>query len=100
MNRFVFSSVLAFLAVFSYIAPVVSAEYNWTGLYVGANGGAAWNRSEWNGTQADDDTAGAMVGGQIGYNYQIKKLILGVEGDIDAAYVNNTGLCPGVANSS
>ena len=28
-------------------APVYNAPYNWTGLYVGINGGGAWGSSEW-----------------------------------------------------
>ena len=30
-------------------APVYAAPYNWTGFYVGVNGGGGWGHSNWSG---------------------------------------------------
>lgn len=77
-------------------APVVYAPppYNWSGFYIGANGG--WGFASGNSTVttaggligATTGTGtgsfnGGIVGGQIGVNYQIDALVLGLEGDID-----------------
>jgi outer membrane immunogenic protein len=57
-------------------APMLSTTplaYNWSGFYIGAHGGWAF------GSDAFDD--GAVVGGQIGFNWQFNNFVLGVEGD-------------------
>ena len=76
-----------------YKAPVYAPAYNWSGFYLGINGGGGWGRSTWN-TTGPFDTSGGLIGGTIGYNYQINQVVLGVEGDIDWANINgstNTG---------
>src|ERR1700704_1082822 len=51
-------------------APVYAAPYyNWTGLYVGINGGGAWGSSRWDST-GSFDTSGGMIGGQGGHNHR------------------------------
>jgi outer membrane immunogenic protein len=79
-------------------APVYTAPYyNWTGLYVGINGGGAFGRSRWDST-GGFDTSGGMVGGTVGYNWQFGTWVLGLEGDIDWANIKgskSTVLCPG-----
>ncbi len=56
------------------------ALYNWTGFYVGGNLGYGWARTS-------DDAGGSaklngvVGGGQIGYNWQINNLVLGIETD-------------------
>lgn len=55
-----------------------ASVYNWTGVYVGANGGYAWgdvNRTNLN-------PAGFIGGGQIGANYQIGQFVVGAETDL------------------
>lgn len=68
----------------SYAAPAV--KRNWTGLYVGINVGY--------GLAGVSDSApiavtsmmyGYVAGAQIGYNYQIESIVLGVEADIQAS---------------
>jgi len=66
--------------------------YNWSGIYLGANAGYGWVSSSgtttWNspffgvttGTSSGNAT-GAIAGGQIGANLQIRTLLVGVEGD-------------------
>src|SRR5215469_15465510 len=63
---------------------------NWSGLYVGVNGGGAWNS-----THSDDlmDPTGGFGGGQIGYNWQgvwHPNLVLGIEADFQGAGVSDT----------
>jgi opacity protein-like surface antigen len=75
-----------------YKAPVPAAA-TWTGFYIGANGGWASSGINYpgvpdhaNGGPADLGTLnGGLVGGQIGYNYQIQNWVFGIEGDFDWA---------------
>jgi outer membrane immunogenic protein len=64
-------------------APVVVPTYNWTGAYIGINGGYGWGRSKWDGLPATFDVKGGMAGGQLGYNWQFGQFVYGVEGDGD-----------------
>jgi opacity protein-like surface antigen len=63
--------------------PVVEA-INWTGFYIGAFGGATQGRADWGyvGGEVSPYIGGFIGGGDIGYNYQIGRYVLGVEGDI------------------
>lgn len=76
-------------------APEYVAAYNWTGAYIGINGGGAWGRSSAAG--ADFDTSGGMVGGTIGYNWQTGPMVFGLEGDLDWANVKGSGTCGGLS---
>ena len=82
-------------------APVyVTPVYNWTGFYVGINGGGGWGKSDWSNAfgTADAKLSGGLVGGTIGYNYQIGQAVLGVEGDIDWSNIQGStsnGICGG-----
>jgi hypothetical protein len=40
----------------------VPVGYNWTGFYVGINGGYAWGSSRWNSFAVNADPSGGMVG--------------------------------------
>ncbi len=62
--------------------PVYSPIYNWTGFYLGINGGAGWGSSQWDGVDKFT-VSGGMIGGTIGYNWQFGQLVAGIEGDID-----------------
>jgi outer membrane immunogenic protein len=64
-------------------APAAPPVYNWTGAYIGINGGYGFGRSKWNGLPASFDVNGGMVGGQLGYNWQFGQFVYGVEGDGD-----------------
>jgi outer membrane immunogenic protein len=74
--------------------PVVAPIYNWGGFYVGINGG--WGFASGNSTATittgplagltgtgSGSINGGLAGGQIGANYQIDALVLGIEGDFD-----------------
>lgn len=58
------------------------APVNWTGFYFGAQGGYLKAHTNYaNPATPTQDFKGGLWGGQVGYNYQIKQLVLGVEGD-------------------
>ena len=66
----------------------VVAYYNWTGFYLGINGGYAWGKSDWDLAGVNllsSKPSGGMIGGTLGYNYQIGSVVLGFEGDFDWA---------------
>jgi len=69
--------------------PMVAPYYNWTGFYVGINGGGAWGTSTWDST-GGFDLSGGMIGGTIGYNWQTGPWVLGAEGDLDWASVKGS----------
>jgi outer membrane immunogenic protein len=81
-------------------APVVAppVAYNWTGFYVGINGGGAWGRSSFDGalgTLGNFDTSGALAGGTVGYNWQYGQAVFGLEGDIDWTNIRGSAGCFG-----
>src|SRR5579872_3657057 len=68
----------------------------WTGFYLGVNGGGALGTSAWD-TAGSFNTSGGVVGGTVGYNYQINHFVVGVEGDVDWASISGkttSAVCP------
>jgi outer membrane immunogenic protein len=69
----------------------------WSGIYIGGNLGAGWNHgniSDSSGlfTWGANNSTTFVGGGQIGANYQISNVVLGIEGDFDwFANSNNSG---------
>jgi outer membrane immunogenic protein len=61
--------------------------WNWSGFYVGVNGGYGFGNSNWStlptGPTGTFNVNGGLVGGTAGFNYQIGQLVLGLEGDFD-----------------
>ena len=56
--------------------------FTWTGFYVGINGGYGWGN--WSDGVGDAfSPSGGLIGGTVGFNYQIQQFVLGVEGDAD-----------------
>ncbi len=95
------SALAADLPVRTYTkAPVyVDPGYNWTGFYIGLNGGYSWgNASNTIVTtvplaSASQHMDGWVFGGQAGYNWQFNRSwVFGLEGDIDATGQDGTGL--------
>jgi outer membrane immunogenic protein len=77
--------------------PIVAQVYNWTGFYIGVNGGGGWGRSDYTQT-GNFDLSGGLVGGTAGYNWQTGSWVFGLEGDLDWSNINgNTflGCVPG-----
>jgi len=87
--------------VFKGVHPVI-AYYNWTGFYVGVNGGYGWGTSNWSAIPtANNKPKGWLAGGTVGYNYQTGSIVWGVEADWDWSNVKGTATCaPGVICST
>lgn len=79
-------------------APVQATIYNWTGLYVGVNGGGGWGRQDPLNLisnrfdRADFDISGGMVGGTFGAQIQQGVIVLGLETDLDWANIKGSGV--------
>jgi outer membrane immunogenic protein len=78
------------------VRPVV-AYYNWTGFYVGINGGYGWGTSDWTFPAVSPKPKGGLFGGTIGYNYQVGSLVYGIEGDWDWADIKGDVACGVIA---
>jgi outer membrane immunogenic protein len=82
-------------------AEVMVPVWSWTGFYVGAHVGYGWGRANWNfvqaGTFVSPSTNGVFGGAQIGYNYQINNIVLGIEADASAADMHGWRSCPNPA---
>ena len=82
-------------------APVyVTQAYNWTGAYIGINGGGGWGQSEWSNVfgTANAKLSGGLIGGTLGYNWQMGQAVVGIEGDIDWSNIRGStsnGICAG-----
>jgi outer membrane immunogenic protein len=77
--------------------PFIDQTFNWTGVYVGVNGGGGWGHAftDLSGGMHD---SGGVVGGTVGYNAQFGNWVLGFEGDLDWSNVNGSTSaagCPG-----
>src|SRR5260370_17041041 len=61
--------------------------YNWTGVYIGLNGGGAWGRPPWvstpDGAAGNYTLSGALFGGPLGYNLQAGPSYFVVGGEVD-----------------
>jgi outer membrane immunogenic protein len=73
-------------------APYAVPYYNWTGFYIGINGGYGFGRSDWGApvSTPNFDVNGAVVGGTLGYNFQTGAIVWGVEGDFDWSNIRGT----------
>jgi opacity protein-like surface antigen len=71
--------------------------YNWTGPYLGGFAGATWGGQDWFtaalGTSDHPDFAGYLAGGQVGYNVQLGRVVVGVEGDYGFANAHGGRSC-------
>jgi outer membrane immunogenic protein len=76
------SAMAADMSVPFKAAPVmVAPTYNWTGCYLGIHGGGAAFRDNGAGIASGTWSDGGLFGGQVGCNYQIDHLVVGVEGE-------------------
>ncbi|MDI1266302.1 MAG: outer membrane beta-barrel protein [bacterium] len=72
-------------------APMIAAMYDWSGFYIGINGGGAWSRKCWDINNAlgiiinpavaegCHDATGGVVGGQFGYRWQSAAWVFGLD---------------------
>jgi outer membrane immunogenic protein len=62
---------------------MVMAAYDWSGFYIGLNGGGGWSHTNWtlgNGlSEGSTNANGGTVGGQVGYRWQTGPVVFGVE---------------------
>ena len=67
--------------------PMIAAVYDWSGFYIGANGGWGSSRNSWDFLpgvggvvgEGSHDSTGGTVGGQVGYRWQAGTWVFGVE---------------------
>jgi outer membrane immunogenic protein len=77
-----------------YVAPI----YDWSGFYIGANGGWAQSRNCWDFvpvaapiiSDGCRERSGGLFGGQLGYRWQAGTWVFGLEGQGDWADLSNT----------
>jgi outer membrane immunogenic protein len=111
MRKFLAAAV-SFAAITIAAAPVSAADmavkarpvaplpviYDWSGFYIGANGGWGQSRNCWDfvtavGTVVADacaDRSGGLIGGQLGYRWQAGTWVFGLEAQGDWADLSNT----------
>jgi outer membrane immunogenic protein len=77
--------------------PMIAAIYDWTGFYIGLNGGGGSARKCWDISRSDGtlvtppfregchDATGGMAGGQLGYRWQMTNWVFGLEAQGDWA---------------
>lgn len=81
------------------VKAALPAAYNWTGCYVGIQGGGNWGKSEHVSRAGDisgptitgtfNQSGATVAGGAIGCDFQIEKTVLGFEND--ASWTNQRG---------
>ena len=90
---------------------MIAAVYDWSGFYIGANGGGGWVRNDWTavapnvlvGPEGSHDASGGTVGGQVGYRWQAGTWVFGVEAQgnwADFSGSNRSLLFPAFYNRS
>src|SRR6202790_5278344 len=75
--------------------PPMVVIYDWSGFYIGANGGGGWSHKCWDVTsfrgpvasfsEGCHDASGGVVGGQFGYRWQSAGWVFGLEAQGDWA---------------
>jgi outer membrane immunogenic protein len=92
--------------------PMIASIYDWSGFYVGANGGWGSSRNCWDfvtpagafvAAEGCHDATGGVAGGQIGYRWQAGTWVFGLEAQGDWADLkgSNASLAfPGFTNQS
>jgi outer membrane immunogenic protein len=72
--------------------------YSWTGFYFGGHIGGDWDNDRFHfvpaGTSTSNSASSVFGGGQVGYNYQISRWVLGLEGDGSWTNLSSGAPCP------
>jgi outer membrane immunogenic protein len=74
--------------------------YNWTGPYIGiSGGGGGWGHSDFSAplSSGNFNTSGGLIGGTLGYNYQVGQAVLGLEGDVSWSNIRGSSTCAGLS---
>ena len=77
-------------------APVAARIYDWTGIYVGVNGGGAWGGQDPLNIISDrfdrfsTNISGGLFGGTVGGQVQVQHVVFGLEADLDWANVKGS----------
>src|SRR5215470_17922436 len=91
---------------------MIAAVYDWSGFYIGANGGWGTSHKCWDGyngagvfvgSEGCHDASGGIAGGQLGYRWQAGSWVFGVEGQGDWADLkgrNISQVVPAFTNES
>jgi outer membrane immunogenic protein len=71
-------------ATYTKAPAIVEPIYDWSGFYVGINGGGATGRVDWTddsglGDEGSHNPTGGTVGGQFGYRWQMSSWVFGLE---------------------
>jgi len=93
---FVGAASAADLPAYTKAPPLIAPVYNWSGFYVGLNGGGASSHgcltitsvagiAVHPNSEGCHDATGGLVGGQVGYRWQATNWVFGVEGQGDWA---------------
>ncbi|MFB9267925.1 outer membrane protein [Bradyrhizobium erythrophlei] len=90
--------------------PMIQAAYDWSGFYIGINGGWGSSRNSWDsvapflvGPEGSHDATGGTIGGQVGYRWQAGTWVFGLEAQgnwADLKGSNTSTLFPGFVNTS
>ncbi len=77
-------------------APMYAPAYTWGGLYVGINGGFGYAGL---GATNFGNPSGGLIGGTIGYNWQMGQIVFGGEADLDYGFMkSNNAFATGVTS--
>jgi outer membrane immunogenic protein len=90
---------------------MVAAVYDWSGFYIGANGGYGTSRDRFNttaaglvgATEGSNTATGGVAGGQIGYRWQTGAWVFGLEAQGDWAGLTGSNVSlvtPALTNTS
>jgi len=89
------------------LPPTLSSppQYNWSGCYLGGNGGLGAGHTQWQdplpngnidaaglGQSATTDMSGGIVGGQIGCDLQLGDWVAGIAGSFDGSDIAGTAM--------
>ena len=79
------------------VMPMAYPTYNWTGVYLGLNGGGGWGSQDPLNIITDRfdrfnvSISGGMFGGTSGAQVQVSHVVLGLESDLDWADITGSG---------
>jgi outer membrane immunogenic protein len=83
--------------------PPAAPAWNWSGFYLGIEGGGGWARSQQTDTAGTTsgtyNQSGGLFGFTAGYNWQAGNIVAGVEGDWSWARINGSVTLPGLCTA-